>query len=89
MYKSLAKRCSFVLILFLTLLFSIGFLSGCSQSTDKSEAYLNTSVIKNSLFEYDSNSNQTKVTWATTLTNSTIYNFDGFSVTFKLYIILL
>ena len=85
MYKSLAKRCSFVLILFLTLLFSIGFLSGCSQSTDKSEAYLNTSVIKNSLFEYDSNSNQTKVTWATTLTNSTIYNFDGFSVTFKLY----
>lgn len=66
-------------------LFCLIFFSGCQQSTDKSEAYFDKSGIEYTQFEYDNNSNKTKVIWATTLTNNTIYNFDGFSVKFKLY----
>ncbi|MCM1440300.1 MAG: ATP-binding protein [Roseburia sp.] len=85
MQKSLTKHISFIFLILFILLFCIGFLSGCEQSTDKAEAYLDTSGIEYSRFEYDNNSNQTKVIWATTLTNNTIYNFDGFSIKFKLY----
>ncbi|MCI7003484.1 MAG: AAA family ATPase [Clostridia bacterium] len=38
-----------------------------------------------SKFDYDSVNDQTTVTWATTLTNETIYNLNGFSVKFELY----
>ena len=85
MQKNIVKRLSFIFILFLISLFSITFFAGCQQSTDKSEAYFDKSGIEYTKFEYDANSNKTKVIWATTLTNNTIYNFDGFSVKFKLY----
>lgn len=60
------------------------FLTGC-QSTDKSKSYLDTSELQNAEFTYDENTNQTRIAWATTLTNDTIYNFDKFSITFDLY----
>lgn len=85
MQKNLVRRLSFIFILLLISLFGITFFAGCQQSTDKSEAYFDKSGIEYTRFEYDANSNKTKVIWATTLTNNTIYNFDGFSVKFKLY----
>ncbi len=85
MQKKIVKRLSFIFILLLISLFSITFFAGCQQSTDKSEAYFDKSGIEYTKFEYDANSNKTKVIWSTTLTNNTIYNFDGFSVKFKLY----
>ena len=57
---------------------------GC-QSTDKSDSFFDTSGIEYTSFDYDSQSNKTHVVWATTLTNDTVYNINGFSVTFKLY----
>ena len=85
MQKNCIKRLSLISILFLVVLFCIIFFAGCQQSTDKSEAYFDKSGIEYTQFEYDNNSNKTRVIWATTLTNNTIYNFDGFSVKFKLY----
>ena len=66
------------------LVISTVFLTGC-QSTDKKESYFDTTGIEYSIFEYDPNTNQTRVIWATTLTNDTIWNFNSFSVTFNLY----
>lgn len=85
MRKSFVRHLTFILVLFIISLLSITLFSGCQQSTDKSEAYFDNSGIEYTKFEYDTNSNKTKVIWATTLTNNTIYNFDGFSVKFKLY----
>lgn len=70
-------------VLFLLVLF-VPMLVGC-QSTDKTKSYFNTKAISISKFNYDSSNNQTTVTWATTLTNETIYNIKAFSVKFELY----
>ena len=85
MRKKLVKRVCSIIYLIVMLALSIMLLSGCQQSTDKSEAYFDKSGIEYTRFEYDANSNKTKVIWATTITNNTIYNFDGFFVRFKLY----
>lgn len=71
-------------LLMVVLVISTVFLTGC-QSTDKKESYFDTTGIEYSIFEYDPNTNQTRVIWATTLTNDTIWNFNSFSVTFNLY----
>ncbi len=69
---------SIILILIFTLL------TGC-QSTDKSNSFIDTSSLQYTEFIYDANKDQTKVVWEATLTNDTIFNFDNFSITFKLY----
>ena len=84
MKKNFVKRIVLFSMLVSMLFICTGLLAGC-QSTDKSESYLDTTGSASSKFEYDTNTNQTKVIWSTTLTNSTIYNFTGFTVTFKLY----
>ena len=84
MQKIIAKRILSFFLFVLIGFICFSFLAGC-QSTDKSESYFDTSGIEYTKFEYDSTTNQTKITWATTLTNNTIYNFNSFSVRFKLY----
>lgn len=84
MIKSFAKRLFLLFLLLPVLLICGSFFVGC-QSTDKSESYLDSSKLVNARFEYDTSTNQTKVVWTGTLTNNTIYNFQDFSVTFKLY----
>lgn len=78
------KRIPIYLSLLVILMLCLAILTGC-QSIDKSESYFDKSEIEYSRFEYDVANNQTKVIWATTLSNNTIYNFNGFSVTFRLY----
>lgn len=78
------KRFNKFAILISILLLCIYTLTGC-QSTSKNESYLNTSAIEFSQLEFDNTTNKTKVIWATKLTNNTIYNFNSFSVTFKLF----
>lgn len=78
------KRLYLFFLLMVVLVISTVFLTGC-QSTDKKESYFDTTGIEYSIFEYDPNTNQTRVIWATTLTNDTIWNFNSFSVTFNLY----
>ena len=82
--KKIVKQLSLLALTVVVLLGSVLLLSGC-QSTDQSECYLDTATIKQTIFEYDATADRTKVSWTTTLTNNTIYNFDGFSVQFKLY----
>lgn len=84
MKKNFAKYIVLFSMLILMLFTCTGLLAGC-QSTDKAESYFDTNQIAYSKFEYDANTNQTKVIWSTTLTNSTIYNIAGFNVTFRLY----
>lgn len=60
------------------------FLTGC-QSTDKSQAFMSTDGFENATFEYNAVNNQTRIVFNLTLTNDTIYNFEGFSLTVKLY----
>lgn len=79
------KNAVVLLLAIISLLASMFLLSACDQSTDKSESYFDTSGIASTKCEYDSVNNTTKVVWASTLTNGTIYNIKGFSVTFKLY----
>lgn len=71
----------FILIL---IVFSLLTFPGC-QSTDKKESFVDTTSFSYSKFEYDSVENKTKIIWATTLSNNTIYNFNSFSITFKLF----
>lgn len=78
------RRLYLFFLLMVVLVISTVFLTGC-QSTDKKESYFDTTGIEYSIFEYDPNTNQTRVIWATTLTNDTIWNFNSFSVTFNLY----
>lgn len=79
------KNAVILLLAIISLVASMFLLSACDQSTDKSESYFDTSGIASTKCEYDSVNNTTKVVWASTLTNGTIYNIKGFSVTFKLY----
>ena len=58
--------------------------SGC-QSTNKSDSFLNDSKFEQATFEYDGQTNETKVTFNATLTNDTIYKFNSFSITLMLY----
>ena len=84
MQRKFVKRVCSVLYLIVMLTLSVILLTGC-QSTDKSESYFDTAGIEYTQYEFDSVTNKTKVIWATTLTNNTIYDFSSFSVTFKLY----
>lgn len=84
MRNKFAQRAYSFVGLFLMLISCLLLFAGC-QSTDKNESYLDSAKIEYADFDYDPASNQTKVVWKTTLTNNTIYNFDEFSVTFKLY----
>lgn len=79
------KNAVVLLLAIISLVASMFLLSACDQSTDKSVSYFDTSGIASTKCEYDSVNNTTKVVWASTLTNGTIYNIKGFSVTFKLY----
>ena len=71
---------SFVLLL----LGCILCMSGC-QSTDKSDSYFNYSKFEQADFEYDEETNNTKVIFNATLTNGTIFNFNSFSIKLNLY----
>lgn len=73
------------ILIFLPILIILICTLTCCQSTDKSQSFLDSSGLSYSQFEYDSTNNKTKVIWATTLTNDTIYNFESFSIEFKLY----
>ena len=79
-----AKRIAVLVTLAAMLIATLGILIGC-QSTDKNESYIATESFKYAKSEYDSETNQTKVSLTTTLNNETIYNVTGFSVTFKLH----
>ena len=78
--KQKIKLFSIVLII-LTCIFCI---SSC-QSTDKSDAYLNHNQFKQATFEYNEETNKTKVIFNATLINNTIYNFNSFSISLNLY----
>ncbi|MDE7373163.1 MAG: hypothetical protein K2N18_03785, partial [Clostridia bacterium] len=82
--KNFTKKICSVAVLALMLFTCIGIFTGC-QSPYKTDAFFDTSGIEYTNFDYNANTNQTTVVWATTLTNNTIYDFDGFSVTFKLF----
>ena len=62
------RRLYLFFLLMVVLVISTVFLTGC-QSTDKKESYFDTTGIEYSIFEYDPNTNQTRVIWATTLTS--------------------
>ena len=68
----------------IVLLISLFCFSGC-QSTDKSNSFFNYSSFEQATFEYDEETNKTKVIFYATLTNETIYNFNSFSIKLKLY----
>ncbi len=76
-------KIKFVSALFILLLLFLT-LSGC-QTTDKKDAYLDTSKIESARLEYIQSSNRTKVTWTTTITNDTIYDIDSIDIVFDLY----
>lgn len=69
-----------ILFVICTLLIAIFSLSGC-QSTDKKESYLS---ITNYTYDYNSQTDETKVVWTGLLSNDTIYDFNGFEIKFKL-----
>lgn len=71
------KNAVILLLAIISLVASMFLLSACDQSTDKSESYFDTSGIASTKCEYDSVNNTTKVVWASTLTNGTIYNIKG------------
>lgn len=70
-----------IVLLILVCMFCI---SGC-QSTDKCNSFFNHSNFEQASFEYDEETNKTKVIFNATLTNGTIYNFNGFSIKLNLY----
>lgn len=59
-------------------------LSGC-QILEEKEATFNYSVIDQSQFIYDEQADKTKVIWATTLSNNSVYDIQSFEVVFNLY----
>ncbi len=65
-------------------MFSFIFFAGC-QSTDKKESYLDTTYFSNIECEYDATKDETEIIWNAKFTNNTIYNFESFEITFKLY----
>lgn len=56
---------------------------GC-QSIDKKDSYISFDEVLRQ-FEYDQAEDETKVRWYAKLSNETIYDFNGFSVEFRLY----
>lgn len=73
-----------LLSILIVLLISLFCFSSC-QSTDKSNSFLNYSSFEQATFEYDEETNKTKVIFYATLTNETIYNFNSFSIKLNLY----
>ena len=57
--------------------------TGC-QSVDKKDSYLSVDDILRQ-FDYNQAENKTKIEWYGSLSNETIYDFNGFSVSFRLY----
>lgn len=78
--KNKIKLFSIVLFLLVCML----CMSGC-QSTDKSDSFFDYSQFEQATFEYNEETNKTKVVFNATLTNNTIYNFNSFSVKLNLY----
>lgn len=83
-HNMLFKRVSLLSLIVLLLIFSLTMLTSC-QSTDKHDSYFDSSAIENTVFEYNSSTNKTKITWGGTLSNETIYNINNFTIAFKLY----
>ena len=77
------KRLKLFSIVFIILICIFSF-TGC-QSTNQAESYFNYSKFEQASFEYDEETNQTKVVFSATLTNNTIYNFNSFSIKIGLY----
>lgn len=74
-----------LLSIFLIILVCVFCISGC-QSTDKSDSFFNHSQFEQATFEYNEETNKTKIIFNATLTNNTIYNFDSFSISLNLYL---
>lgn len=73
------------LLSILLLIFACIFcISGC-QSANKRNSYFNYSKFEQATFDYDEETNKTKVRFNATLSNNTIYNFNGFSIRLNLY----
>ncbi|MBQ8844577.1 MAG: AAA family ATPase [Clostridia bacterium] len=70
--------------IFIILIISLFCFTGC-QSTNKSDSFFNYSQFEQATFEYNVETNKTKVIFNATLTNGTIYNFNSFSVRLNLY----
>ncbi len=68
----------------LIILVSLFCITGC-QSTDNSDSFFNYSQFEQAIFEYNEETNKTKVVFNATLTNSTIYNLNSFSIRLNLY----
>ncbi len=69
--------------IFIILIVSMFCITGC-QSTDKNDSFFY-SQFEQATFEYNAETNKTKVSFNATLTNSTIYNFNSFSISLNLY----
>ncbi len=81
--RGLLKTIKILLLLFLSFFCVVAF-AGCEgESVKKSKAYLSQSGIERAEFDYDSASNKTRVVWVCNLKNQTIYDIEGFSVTFN------
>ena len=81
MYKStVLKRFASLFALLIVLL---PCFCGCQLSEE--DATFNYSVIDKSQFVYDEQTDTTKVIWATTLTNDSIYDIQEFNVVFDLF----
>ncbi len=78
--KNKIKLFSIVLFVLVCML----YMSGC-QSTDKSDSFFYYNQFEQATFEYNEETNKTKVVFNATLTNNTIYNFNSFSVRLNLY----
>ena len=78
--KNKIKLFSIVLFILVCML----CISGC-QSTDKRDSFFNYTQFEQETFEYNEETNKTKVVFNATLTNNTIYNINSFSVSINLY----
>lgn len=57
--------------------------AGC-QSVDKKDSYISVDGILRE-FKYNQAEDKTEIKWYGSLSNETIYDFNGFSVSFRLY----
>ncbi len=59
-------------------------LASC-ESTDKTKSGFDAQELNSVVFDYIEKTDQTKITWVSTIRNDTIYNMKSFSVTFDLF----
>lgn len=85
MKKILRGIIAFIILVVMSVM-CVSLLCGCQSTDTKNSYFLNTEFQEGTYrCEYDSSNDKTKVIFATTLSNETIYNINSFSVTLRLY----